>query len=58
MSDWSKRELAARALCEHEGHPPDIKMDGRPMWESYLKEVDVVLKAALGEEAWGDLSGK
>jgi hypothetical protein len=27
-------------------------MDGQPMWVSYLPEVDVVLKVALGEEAW------
>jgi hypothetical protein len=36
----SPRELAARALCKLNGHPPDIKMDGSPMWESYLDEVD------------------
>lgn len=52
----SPRELAARALCQHHGHPPDTKMDGQPMWASYLDEVDTVLKAALGEEAWRSLS--
>lgn len=41
------REVAARALCEFHGHRPDIKMDGKPMWMSYLEEVDVVL-AAIG----------
>ena len=41
------RELAARALCDLRGTPPDIKMAGRPMWESYLDEVDAVL-AAIG----------
>ncbi|WP_417585081.1 hypothetical protein [Pelagibacterium sp.] len=41
------RELAARALCDLRGNPPDIKMGGRPMWESYLDEVDAVL-AAVG----------
>lgn len=39
------RELAARALCELHGHPPDITMDGKPMWMSYLDEVDAVLNA-------------
>lgn len=48
----SPRERAARALCEFHGHPPNIKMDGQPMWMSYLDEVDAVLKAALGDEAW------
>lgn len=46
------RERATRALCALHGHPPDIKMDGQPMWVSYLPEVDAVLKAALDEEAW------
>ncbi|WP_065335348.1 hypothetical protein [Tritonibacter mobilis] len=48
----SPRERAARALCELQGHPPDIKMEGRPMWRSYLEEVDTVLKAALSDEEW------
>tara|TARA_R100000365_G_scaffold3696_1_gene13719 strand:+ start:22075 stop:22275 length:201 start_codon:yes stop_codon:yes gene_type:complete len=39
------RELAARALCDLHGHPPDAKMDGKPLWESYLDEVDAVLTA-------------
>lgn len=46
------RERAARALCERDGNPPDAKMDGRPMWESYLPEVDAVLRAALGDDGW------
>ncbi|MBW3243127.1 hypothetical protein KUV57_10500 [Epibacterium sp. DP7N7-1] len=48
----SPRERAARALCELHGHPPDIKMEGHPMWMSYLEEVDAVLKAALTDEEW------
>lgn len=51
----SPRERAARALCEMQGHPPDIVMDGRPMWQSFLPEVDTVLKAALSEDDWGRL---
>lgn len=49
------RERAARALCELHGHPPDIKMEGHPMWMSYLEEVDTVLKAALIESEWEKL---
>lgn len=37
------RELAARALCRFDGHPEDIKFEGRPMWESYLPQADAVL---------------
>lgn len=39
------RELAARALCRLDGHPEDIKFEGRPMWESYLVQADAVLEA-------------
>lgn len=46
------RERAARALCALDGHPPDISFEGRPMWRSYLSQVDAVLRAALGDEAW------
>ena len=46
------RERAARALCGLHGHPPGIKMEGRPIWMSYLEEVDAVLKAALTDEEW------
>ena len=50
------RERAARALCKLEGHPPYIRMDGQPMWHSYLDQVDAVLKAALTSEEWERLS--
>ena len=46
------RERACRALCEKSGHPPDIRFEGKPMWMSYLDEVDAVLQAALEPEAW------
>ncbi|MCX2697852.1 hypothetical protein [Ochrobactrum chromiisoli] len=46
----SPRERAARALCKRDGVPEDTKFEGRPMWESYLDEVDTVLKAALSPE--------
>lgn len=39
------RELAARALCRHDGHPEDTQFEGKPMWESYLPAADAVLEA-------------
>lgn len=39
------RELAARALCRHDGHPEDTMFEGKPMWESYLPAADAVLTA-------------
>lgn len=51
------RELAARALCRLDGHPEDIRFEGRPMWESYLPQVDAVLEAALGPERAERLRG-
>jgi hypothetical protein len=41
------RELAARALCQMDGHPENIVFEGKPMWESYLPQVDAVLRIAL-----------
>jgi hypothetical protein len=41
----SPREAAARALCRREGHLENITFEGRPMWESFLPVVDVVLEA-------------
>lgn len=41
------RERAARAICRSRGLPENTKFEGRPMWESFLEEVDVVLSAAL-----------
>lgn len=43
----SPRERAARALCTSKDLPENTKFEGRPMWESFLPEVDIVLKAAL-----------
>lgn len=50
LEERSPRERAARALCELHLVSPDARMDGRPLWESYLPEVDVVLRAVLGDE--------
>lgn len=52
------RERAARALCRMNGVPEDTKFEGRPMWESYLDEVDTVLKAALSPEEFEKLVGR
>ena len=46
------RERAARALCNLDGHPPDIMFEGKPMWVSYLPAVDAVLGVVMGIEAW------
>ncbi|NPD16949.1 hypothetical protein HOY34_17285 [Xinfangfangia sp. D13-10-4-6] len=46
------REKAARALCELDGHAPETRFEGGPMWASYLPQVDAVLRAALGADAW------
>lgn len=39
------RELGARALCRFHGVPEDTQFEGKPMWQSYLNEVDAVLVA-------------
>lgn len=36
-------ERIARALCRLDGHPENIAFEGRPMWQSYLPQVRVVL---------------
>jgi EAL domain-containing protein (putative c-di-GMP-specific phosphodiesterase class I) len=48
----SPREHAARALCRLSGNPEDVMFERRPMWMSFLEEVDVVLQMALSENAW------
>lgn len=48
----SPRERAARALCRKAGNAESITFEGKPMWMSYLIEVDVVLSSALGAEEW------
>jgi hypothetical protein len=40
------RERIARALSHLQGHPPDIRFEGKPMWQSYLPEADAALVAA------------
>jgi hypothetical protein len=50
------RELAARALCRHDGNPEDTTFEGKPMWESYLPAADAVLEA-IGTPAAEDRSG-
>ncbi|GAA0309191.1 hypothetical protein GCM10009087_19040 [Sphingomonas oligophenolica] len=38
-------ERAARALCRFDGHPENIKFEGRPMWESYSSQAHYVVAA-------------
>ncbi|MBN7777740.1 hypothetical protein JYP49_14155 [Nitratireductor aquimarinus] len=52
------RERAARALCTSRDLPENTKFEGRPMWESLLPEVDIVLKAALTPEEWERIRGE
>lgn len=44
------RERAARALARFNEVPEDTMFERRPMWVSFLPEVDAVLEAALGAE--------
>ena len=44
------RERAARALARFNEVPENILFEKRPMWESFLPEVDAVLEAVLGAE--------
>ena len=37
-------ERVARALCSADGHPEDIRFEGRPMWASYVGEAELVLR--------------
>ena len=48
----SPRERAARALCRRAGNSENTTFEGRPMWMSYIDEVDVVLEAALEPDEW------
>jgi hypothetical protein len=41
------RQRACRALYRLANLPEDTKHHGRPMWQSFLPEVDAVLEAAL-----------
>lgn len=40
-------EAAARALCRLDGNPENAKMDGKPMWQSYIPEAKAAIEAAL-----------
>lgn len=46
----SIRERAARSLCYSDGYDPNSLRNGVPMWEIYLDEVDLVLRATVGEQ--------
>ena len=56
-STWGGRNetttgTRSSALCRLFGNPEDTMFEGKPMWMSYLEEVDVVLKEALGDTVW------
>jgi len=40
------RERIARALSRLQGHPCDIRFEGKSMWQSFLPEADAALAAA------------
>lgn len=52
------RERAARALCSLHDVPADAAFEGKPMWMSYLPEVDAVMSAALTPEEWNRVRGE
>jgi hypothetical protein len=52
MTHKPPRERAARALCRFNGVPENTQFEGRPMWESFLPEVDAILEAALTSKDW------
>ena len=52
MAIKSPRENAARALCRLNGLPENTMFEGKPMWKSFLPQVDAVLKAAMTPEEW------
>ncbi len=54
----SPREKAARALCRLDGNPENSTFEGKPMWHSYLVQVDAVLKAALSDEDYQRISSQ
>jgi hypothetical protein len=39
------RELAARALCRHDGHEEDAEWGAVIAWQTYLPAADAVLEA-------------
>ena len=41
--DIDPREKAARALCRKAGNVEMAKFEGKPLWMSYLDEVDIVI---------------
>jgi len=55
MTKQSPRERAARALCRLDGHFENTTFEGKPMWQSYLAQVDAVLQAALPPDQWDRL---
>lgn len=40
-------EAAARALCRLQGNPENTRFEGKPMWQSYLREASAAVEAAV-----------
>lgn len=38
-------ERGARALSKLDGHPENAKLDGKPLWASYIPEATAVIKS-------------
>jgi hypothetical protein len=45
------RELAARALCRHDGHKEEAQWGAVIAWETYLPAADAVLEAIGWQES-------
>lgn len=58
MSKKTPRELAARALCRSRGLPEATRFEGKPMWQSMLPEVDIVLSEALSPDQWAAIKSQ
>ena len=46
----SARERAARAICRVRKLPADAVIDGAPLWERFLPEIDAILEAIGWED--------
>lgn len=52
------RVASAYALCRKDGHDPEVHVDGTPLWETYLPQVDKVLDESLPQSEVLNISRK
>lgn len=45
----TREEIVARALCRYDGNPEGTRLDGEPMWTSYIPQAETVLQALDAE---------